>query len=169
MVYFLRIELWDPFQMALFPWLINGGWYQPLTSTEMILQVFFLEQFFVYGHLLKLPPWFTSTWLAKKQAIFLVVGYQSKIVICWISFPNQKKWKRNGSPSSMTPWSRKSPLIGNVGRCGCFFWCVSFPTRKLSQWLHPRKLTWQWKSSHLKMYLLLKMIIFNCHVTFSWV
>ena len=36
--------------------------------------------------------------------------------------------------------------------------------------VRPRKLTWQWKNSHLKMYLLLKIGIFQCHVNFrgSW-
>ena len=32
--------------------------------------------------------------------------------------------------------------------------------------LHPGKLTWQWKTSHLKMYLLFKMVIFHWHVSF---
>ena len=32
--------------------------------------------------------------------------------------------------------------------------------------LHPRKLTWQGKTSHLKMYLLFKMVIFHWHVSF---
>ena len=32
---------------------------------------------------------------------------------------------------------------------------------------HPWKLTWQWKIHHLKMYLLLDMVIFNCHVSFG--
>ena len=31
--------------------------------------------------------------------------------------------------------------------------------------LHPRKLTWQWKNHHLKMYLLLKMVTFHCDVS----
>ena len=30
----------------------------------------------------------------------------------------------------------------------------------------PRKLIWQWKIHHLKMYFLLKMEIFQCHVSF---
>ena len=33
--------------------------------------------------------------------------------------------------------------------------------------LHPGKLTWRWKNNHLKMYLLLRMVIFHCHVSFS--
>ena len=32
---------------------------------------------------------------------------------------------------------------------------------------HPPKLTWQWKIHHLKMYLLLNMGIFQCHVSFQ--
>ena len=32
--------------------------------------------------------------------------------------------------------------------------------------IHPRKLGWQWKNKHLKMYLLLKMVMFHCHVSF---
>ncbi len=31
----------------------------------------------------------------------------------------------------------------------------------------PRKLTWQWKIHHLKMYFLLKMVILQCHVSFQ--
>ena len=34
-------------------------------------------------------------------------------------------------------------------------------------WIHPEKLTWQWKTNHLKMYLLLKMVISHCHVRFQ--
>ena len=30
-----------------------------------------------------------------------------------------------------------------------------------------KKLTWQWKIHHLKMYFLLKMGIFQCHVSFQ--
>ena len=30
-----------------------------------------------------------------------------------------------------------------------------------------RKPTWQWKVRHLKMYLLLKMVIFQCHLSFQ--
>ena len=33
--------------------------------------------------------------------------------------------------------------------------------------LHPRKLPWQWKNNHLKMYHLLNMVIFQCHVSFQ--
>ena len=32
--------------------------------------------------------------------------------------------------------------------------------------LPSRKLTWQWRIHHLKMYFLLKMVIFQCHVSF---
>ena len=32
--------------------------------------------------------------------------------------------------------------------------------------VYPRKLTWQWKDIQLKMYLLFKMVIFHCHVSF---
>ena len=32
--------------------------------------------------------------------------------------------------------------------------------------VYPRKLTWQWKNIQLKMYLLFKMVIFHCHVSF---
>ena len=32
--------------------------------------------------------------------------------------------------------------------------------------IHLRKLIWQWKNNHLKMYLLLKTAIFHCHVSF---
>ena len=30
----------------------------------------------------------------------------------------------------------------------------------------PKKTTWQWKHNHLKMYLLLKMLMFHCYVRF---
>ena len=30
----------------------------------------------------------------------------------------------------------------------------------------PRKLTWQWKNKHLKMYILLNILYFHCHVSF---
>ena len=33
-------------------------------------------------------------------------------------------------------------------------------------WIHPEKLRWQWKAKHLKMYLLLKMRISHCHLSF---
>ena len=33
--------------------------------------------------------------------------------------------------------------------------------------LHPRELTWQWEILHLKMYFLLKIGIFQCHVSFQ--
>ena len=33
--------------------------------------------------------------------------------------------------------------------------------------IHPWKLTWQWKIHHLKMYFLLKIGIFQCHVSFQ--
>ena len=32
--------------------------------------------------------------------------------------------------------------------------------------IHPGKLTWQWQTNHLKMYLLFKKVIFHCHVSF---
>ncbi len=32
--------------------------------------------------------------------------------------------------------------------------------------LHPGKQTWQWKTNHLKMHLLFKMVMFHCHVSF---
>ena len=35
--------------------------------------------------------------------------------------------------------------------------------------IHPWKLTWHWKINHLKMYFLLKMGSFHCHVSFSGV
>ena len=34
-------------------------------------------------------------------------------------------------------------------------------------WLLPWKLTWQWRIHHLKMYFLVKMVIFQCHVSFQ--
>ncbi len=34
-------------------------------------------------------------------------------------------------------------------------------------WLLPQKLTGHWKTKHLKMYLLLNMVIFHCHVSFQ--
>ena len=36
-----------------------------------------------------------------------------------------------------------------------------------SRALLPRKLTWQWEIHHLKMYFLLKLGIFQCHVSFQ--
>ena len=33
--------------------------------------------------------------------------------------------------------------------------------------VHPKKLTWQWKPNHFNMYLLLKVVIFHCHVSSS--
>ena len=32
----------------------------------------------------------------------------------------------------------------------------------------PKTHEWQWKTNHLKMYLLLKMMIFHCHVSFCF-
>ena len=41
-------------------------------------------------------------------------------------------------------------------------------TNKMDKTLRPRKLTWQWKTHHLKMYFLwLKMEMFQCHVSFQ--
>ena len=37
----------------------------------------------------------------------------------------------------------------------------SFPT-----YMPSRKVTWQWKTNHLKMVFLLKIVIFHCHVEF---
>ena len=34
-------------------------------------------------------------------------------------------------------------------------------------WLLPWKLTWQWRIHHLKMYFLLNIVIFQCHVSFQ--
>ena len=34
-------------------------------------------------------------------------------------------------------------------------------------YIPPRKLTWQWKIHYLKMYFPLKMVIFQCHVSFQ--
>ena len=36
----------------------------------------------------------------------------------------------------------------------------------LLTYFHPWKLTWQWKNNNLKMYPLLNMVIFDCHVSF---
>ena len=33
--------------------------------------------------------------------------------------------------------------------------------------IHPWKISWQWTNNHLKMYRLLKMVIFHCHVSFQ--
>ena len=44
-----------------------------------------------------------------------------------------------------------TPLMGKL------LWCF----------LHPRKLRWQWKTKYLKMCLLLKIVIFHCHVSFQ--
>ena len=43
-------------------------------------------------------------------------------------------------------------------------WSLGFESNMFL--LPPRKLTWQWKLHHVKMYFLLKMGIFQCHVSF---
>ena len=48
------------------------------------------------------------------------------------------------------------------------FACISLNTyASLVIGTPPSSLTWQWKNNHLKMYLLLKMVIFQCHVSFQ--
>ncbi len=32
--------------------------------------------------------------------------------------------------------------------------------------IHPGKLLWKWKTNHLKMYIILKLVMFHCHVSF---
>ena len=44
---------------------------------------------------------------------------------------------------------------------------VKFSSFQNGSDLPPRKLTWQWKIHHLKMYFLLNMGIFQCHVSFQ--
>ena len=46
-----------------------------------------------------------------------------------------------------------------------WFPMVSFFEARLTCY-HPGKLIWQWKTNHLKMYLLLNMAIFHCHLSF---
>ena len=55
--------------------------------------------------------------------------------------------------------SRKG--AGNLMRGGWDFYGQS-----LRNYLRPWKLTWQWKSNLSKMYVLLTMVIFHCHVGF---
>ncbi len=55
--------------------------------------------------------------------------------------------------------SRKG--AGNLMRGGWDFY-----GQKMRNYLRPRKLTWQWKSNLSKMYVLLTMVIFHCHVGF---
>ena len=43
-----------------------------------------------------------------------------------------------------------------------FFGCLGKSSQK-----HPRKLTWQWNNNHWKMYLLLNIGIFRCHLSFQ--
>ena len=45
-------------------------------------------------------------------------------------------------------------------------WCELLIKKNAIQ-LHARKLTKQWKTIHLKMYLLLKMVNVHCHVSFQ--
>ena len=44
----------------------------------------------------------------------------------------------------------------------CVFRCLGKSSQK-----HPRKLTWQWNNNHWKMYLLLNMGMFRCHLSFQ--
>ena len=43
----------------------------------------------------------------------------------------------------------------------------SFAYSCLYEMLHPWKPTWQWKTNRLKMYPLLRMVIFHCQVSFQ--
>ena len=47
-----------------------------------------------------------------------------------------------------------------------FGWNHTFQNYQELRELHPGKLTWQWKNNYLKLYILLKMVIFHCHVSF---
>ena len=65
-------------------------------------------------------------------------------------------------PLNMRPHSNCKPLLRQKWRClnlG-FPFSISFKA--------PKNLTWQWKIHHLKMYFLLKMVIFQCHLSFQW-
>ena len=63
-------------------------------------------------------------------------------------------------------------LLMNI--CNIFCWPIRIPWEGNSSplksppfWgIPPRKLTWQWKINHLKIYFLLKMGMFHCHVYF---
>ena len=69
-------------------------------------------------------------------------------------------------PSIIMPWCWSSQFSSS--------WSLSWSSPP-SRWKNhhhlgnppPKKLTWQWKIHHLKMYFLLKMGIFQCHVSFQ--
>ena len=52
--------------------------------------------------------------------------------------------------------------------CGKCRWIILY-IDAMGRNLHPGKLTWQWKTDQLKMYLLLNMAIFHCHASFGGV
>ena len=70
--------------------------------------------------------------------------------------------RTQGAQESNFPATRHRPQLGIENLIDTFAWftCVNI------RYVHPEKLTWQWKTDHLKMYLLLKMGISHCHVSF---
>lgn len=56
-------------------------------------------------------------------------------------------------------------LLGWTSRCIQFVSGNFSIFAPLSSRLHPGKPTWQRKTNHFKMYLLLKLVIFQCHVS----
>ena len=57
-------------------------------------------------------------------------------------------------------------LLHLVMKNTCIVWTVPIRNKlKSAQWIPSSKLTWQWKMDFLKMYSLLKIGIFHCHVT----
>ena len=68
-------------------------------------------------------------------------------------------------------WSPRRSSDGRTSASGtaCNAWSMSRATYSRSYSPCPalEKLTWHWKIHHLKMYFLLKMVIFQCHVSFQ--
>ena len=73
---------------------------------------------------------------------------------------------------SYSTWSFQCGFLNLLStRYGVFLILLNSVSKLLFQppiLLHPGKLTWQWKNNHLKMWFLLYIVIFHCHVSFLW-
>ena len=125
--------------------------------------------------------------LVSKGPIFHFHDYGRKGNFSHLCVTPTVRWRRDGeSPFTgcHMDWpGTRSWFLQGQGAGGCFCQEVDSPKKLhvffstwicfnscffcLAYWLTPpKKLTWQWKNNHLKMYLLSKNVILYCHVSF---
>ena len=111
-----------------------------------------------------------SSFRSQLQLIFTFGVLNTSLLFCWV-------WKQHTS----THWCCTKQQFWVHQNAGQFGWsririvCGLSCGRDSAEWigsvylapLPPRKLTWQWKIHHLKIYFLLNMGIFQCHVSFQ--